>query len=374
MLLTIILFIAVLAVLVLAHELGHYLTARWFGCRVEEFGFGFPPRLWGWRSKKTDILYSVNALPLGGFVKILGEDGAATDDPTSFAARPAYQRVVILVAGVTMNVFLAAILLSIGFGVGLPTALPDDGSLAALGQSARVQDGGIQISQVLPNSPATTAGIQVGDVVTGIEGRVMADVSSVQSMFSLNADRPLTLTILRQGTIQTLTVTPTYLPSVGSVAVGVGLVHVATVSYPWYQAIAHGVLATGHLISAIVMAFVTIIAQLISGSTAGVSVSGPVGIAVLTGQVARQGFAALLNFMAWLSVNLAIVNILPLPALDGGRVLFVILEKLRRRRVDQRLEAIVHNLGFALILALIVLVTYHDVVQWGGGLWQKLFG
>ncbi|MEK7139201.1 MAG: site-2 protease family protein, partial [Patescibacteria group bacterium] len=134
MITTIIIFIAVLAVLVLVHEIGHFVTARWFGCGVEELGLGFPPRLYGFKSAKTNIVYSINAIPLGGFVKIKGEDGADRADPTSFGAKPAWQRAIILIAGVTMNVILAAVLLMIGFGVGLPTALPDDPPLLAHAQ------------------------------------------------------------------------------------------------------------------------------------------------------------------------------------------------------------------------------------------------
>lgn len=370
MLFTLFIFIAVLAVLVLVHELGHFWAARKFGCGVEEFGFGFPPRITGWRSPKSGVLYSLNWIPLGGFVKIKGEDGSDRDDSESFGSKPAWQRAIILAAGVTMNFVLAAVVLSVGFGFGLPTALPD--SRAELGPLATIRDSQIVITLVTENSPAAAAGFHSGDSIIDIDGVQFLTLGEAQEYIAAAANQSMTVTIVRDHEPQDIDVTPVYQADLGRVAVGFGLTRTGIVSYPWYAAPIKGTAAAWNMLVAIVTTFASLLHDLFTGTAAGVDVSGPVGIAVVTGQVARMGWAHLLEFMALLSINLAVINVLPFPALDGGRLIFLLVEKIRRQPVNAKIEALVHNIGFGLLMMLIVFVTYRDIVRWGGGLWEKL--
>lgn len=354
---TIFTFIGVLAVLVLAHELGHFMMARKFGVKVSEFGIGFPPRIWGWRRGET--LYSLNLVPLGGFVRIKGEAGEHVDDEDSFAHKPVWQRSLILVAGVAMNFLLAWFLLSAGFMWGLPQVVDD------LPDGARVAEHKVQIMNVLPEAPAAKAGLQFGDAILSINGEEIATVGAVQQKVGSSGGETLTFDIRRGGEQQTVEITPLELTETGGYGVGVALVESGIVSYPWYSAVVRGLEAAAIMTKEIVIAFYQLIHNLLSGGGVSMDVSGPVGIAVLTGQVARLGFIYLLQFAAMLSINLAVINILPFPALDGGRLLFVLAEKIRRGRgVNRRLEAVIHNIGFLLLIFLVITVTYHDILRY----------
>ncbi|MFA5358363.1 MAG: RIP metalloprotease RseP [Patescibacteria group bacterium] len=371
MIFTIIIFVAVLAILVLVHEIGHFITARKFGCAVEEFGIGFPPQAKKWKSKKTGINYSLNWIPLGGFVKIKGEDGENRQENDSFGSKKVWQRAIILSSGVLMNIVLAIVLLSIGFGIGLPSALPDD--LSDLGR-AHVKDAKIQIYAISDGSPAATAGLQSGDALVSIDGNSLNKLEDVQSYIAGKDGQEINLALQRGQEDVNVKVVPVFREEIGKAGIGVALARTGIVSYPWYLAPIKGAEATFSLFWAIVVAFYTLIKNLVTGIPVGADVAGPVGIAVMTGQVARMGFVYLLQFTALLSVNLAIINFLPLPALDGGRILFLIVEKIRRRPIRQEVEAVVHNIGFMLLIGLMIFVTFRDVIKWGGGFFSKIFG
>ena len=349
---TVIIFVVVLAVLVLVHELGHFVAARLFGIDVEEFGIGFPPRAFG--VKKGDTVYSLNWIPLGGFVRIKGEDDPSKTGPGTFAHQKAWIRAIVIAAGVFMNLVLASALFAVGFGVGVPQAL--DG----LPPDARVRDQRVQIIEVLPGSPAEKAGFTAGDVLTSIDGRAFLKIDDVQAYVNA-APGPVEVTLTRGKDTLEETLTPTLDPQSGKKIMGVALVESAIVSFPWYSAIGRGILATGFYVKEIFATFAELIRGLFAGQKAGVELSGPVGIAVLTGQAARLGFIYLLQFAALLSVNLAVVNILPIPALDGGRLLFIIIERIRGRSVRPVVEAVIHRIAFFLLLGVVVIVTIHDI-------------
>lgn len=366
MVLTVLVFIAVLAVLVLAHEWGHFFAARRLGIAVKEFGFGFPPRLASttWRG----IVYSLNWLPLGGFVKLKGEDGGESGEADSFAAQKAWKRVVVLVAGVAMNVVVAWLLLSVTLGVGIRTALND----SELDQVSAVS---VQVMGVTPKSPADEAGIKMGDVVLSLDGQAISRISALQSYFALQVGKSVAVAIDRSGAPVKLYVTPKVMPEAeGRAAIGVNLVHSGVLAYPWPQSFVQGGKDTWHLAREIVTAFGHLFSDLVSKGNVPQDISGPVGIAVMTGQVAEMGLVYLLQFMALLSLNLAIINILPFPALDGGRVFFVIIEKIIGRRVHARLESVTHTVGFALLMALIIAITYRDIARLSGGFFNALLG
>lgn len=369
MLSTALIFIAVLAVLVLAHEAGHFIMARKAGMAVDEFGFGFPPRLFSY--KRGSTTYSFNLIPLGGFVRIKGESGGESDHPGAFTAKSASWRFAVLLAGVAMNVVLAAALLTAGFALGLPSVV--DESLPA---SATVREGMLRVMTVAKDSPAERAGIKPGDALVTVDGEAFLDAEAARGRVGERGDDGVLLVLGRaDGSFYNALVKSEDLASVPGVhGVGVGIVKTGLVSYPIHLALVQGVLATGVYTKEVVGAFVGLIGGLLSEGKPSVDLSGPVGIAVLTGEAAQMGFGYLLQFTALLSINLAVVNVLPLPALDGGRILFLAVEKLRRRPLGGKAESVTHGIGFVLLMALVLFVTYKDVVRYGAGFFQKLTG
>ena len=383
MLLYIIAFLVVLSVLVFAHELGHFWTARKFGAKVEEFGFGLPPRIFGIRKidgkwqyvrgqaeieETSPIVYSLNWIPVGGFVKIKGENGSDEQDQDSFAAKPIWQRAIMLAAGVVMNVILCIVLLSIGFGLGLPAVLDeeiDNGGKIISNQT-------LQVLEVLPDLPAQDKGLQIGDTILEVDGQPFVAIGAVKEYFQNKAGQEVTLKLRRHGEEieETLTVVE-YQEVVG---IGVALVETAIVKYPWYSAIWQGIKTTYLLTITITVALYNIIKNLIIGAPVGVEVAGPVGIAVLTGQMTKMGFIYLLQFTALLSLNLAIINILPFPALDGGRLLFLAIEKIRGKAIKPQWENLANNVGFILLMLLVLFFTIKDVSKYGQGIWGAISG
>ena len=362
--LVLVVFLAVLSVLVLVHEIGHFVTARRLGCKVDEFGIGFPPRFFAWKSKKTDIEYSVNWIPLGGFVRIKGESGSHKDHNDSFSNKPIWKRFVILFAGVAMNFLLAAVLLSVGFMVGLPTALDAD-----LPSGAQVRDEALRIAYLMSEGPAEQAGVQIGDTVTSINGLTFNDEDEAGDYIADNTDGIISMTVNRGEEYFTYELDPVYSDESGREVIGAGLMTTGLVSFPVHKALYHGFVIAAKYTAMICVALFEIARNLIFGQPIGMDLSGPVGIAVMTGQVAQLGLVYLLQFTAVLSINLAVINILPLPALDGGRLLFLLIEAIRRKPINERIEAIVHNSGFVMLMALIVLITYQDLLRFSDQIW-----
>jgi regulator of sigma E protease len=350
----IIVFIAILALLVLVHEFGHYWVAKKSGMKVEEFGFGFPPRLFG--IKRGETLYSVNLLPLGGFVKIVGENNDNADDPRSFGNRPFMGRLLTLIAGVVMNFVLACILLAIGFGIGLPTVVESDSQVPKFGSLSEAK---IAVLQISPESPAATAGLKEGDQVKKIDGNEFSEISPAIEHIKSKAGQNIAVEVLRGDETVKLDIASRANPPEGEGALGVALGKVGELTFPWWYTPVVGVKAAWHITTLTVDAFV----DLIFKGQGVESLGGPVKIAVLTGQVAKLGIAYLIQFTAFLSVNLAVLNILPFPALDGGRVLFLIIEKIRGKKNNPKIEQVFNAVGFALLLLLIVWITARDVIS-----------
>lgn len=325
--------------------------------KVEEFGFGFPPKIMTiFRKKGTD--YTLNWIPIGGFVKIKGESGDNVEDEDSFAHKPARQRLIVLLAGVTMNLVFAWFLLAVGYGVGLPQVIEEN-------QAGNIKDQKVMVLSVEDDSPAAAAGLSLGDEILLLDNNNFATISALQNYIGDNSEREIDLAVVRYGEIVNFKIKPYFSPSENRFVLGVGLAQTGIISYPWYQAVWEGGKATVFTTGEIVRAFGMIIKNLVTTGKLGADIAGPVGIAVITGQVVNLGFIYVLQFAALLSINLAIINILPFPALDGGRVLFLGIEKLIRRPVNQKIEALVHNLGFILLMILIVLVTFRDIGRFG---------
>lgn len=376
--LTLLIFLAVLSVLVLVHEAGHYLAARACGVRADEFGYGFPPRLVGfvkekgrWRRVRRgeqtaeDTIWSINWLPLGGFVRLKGEQGEAGQDQDSFQSKSAWKRLFILAAGVGMNWLLAIAIFSVAFSIGVPTELEN------LSAAARVRDTAVRVTEVLPGSSAEKAGLLPGDSVREINAVPVTDAAQARDVLAqADPDAALRLTVRDEKTDVTRTIETSlsFVEALGRPGLGVALADVGTVSYPVPLAIIEGVRVTASYTWMVVLGFYTLLKDLVSGLKPSADISGPVGIAVLTGRIAEQGAWSLMHFTAILSINLAVINFLPIPALDGGRVLFIVIETLRRRKVKLSLEAAVHRIGFALLLLLIALVTLQDLRRYGGAI------
>lgn len=358
MLITIIVFIIVLGLLVFVHELGHFLTAKKAGCQVDEFGFGFPPRLFG--IKRGETIYSINLIPLGGFVKIVGEDGeddAEHKNPRSFSSKPLWQRFVILAAGVAMNMVLAVVLLSIVYVIGVPTEISDN--------DTDIHNAKIQVLAVTEKSPAQDAGLQAGDEIVGVENvnPAVEKVSDFQAIIEENKGKEITIDILRGNESQQIKVTPRNDPPAGEGSLGIGLARTGVISFPVHEAIWQGIKATGFITKEIIISFGTIVKDLFTSGKFKGDLAGPVGIAVLTGQAVQLGAVYVLQFAALLSINLAIINVLPFPGLDGGRALFVIIESIRKKKMDKKVEGMIHGIGFSLLLVFMIIITFKDVAR-----------
>jgi regulator of sigma E protease len=375
MMLIILLFLVILSILVFVHELGHFIAARRAGMRVEEFGFGFPPRAIGisrdpetkkWRlvNKATDSLpdtiYSINWIPLGGFVRIKGENGDGKDDRESFASKSALSRIVVLSAGVAMNFVFAWLVFSAVFMIGAPQAVDSDENVSG--------DTFVQVGRVVEDSPAEEMGIRIGDTILGLhveENKWLEtkSITDVQEYIGSRKGEEVRLLIERGDEQIALMGTPRVEHPEDQGSLGVELVRTSIVSYPWYQALWKGLETTGMLTVAILAALGGLIKSLFSSGSVSADIAGPVGIAFYTKQVADLGLVYVLQFAAILSVNLGIINILPIPALDGGRIVFVLIEMIKRSPVSQKFEQMTHTVGFALLLLLMVVVTLYDFVR-----------
>ena len=379
-----IIFLLVLSVLVLIHELGHFIAARIFGVKADEFGYGFPPRLVGMVKEKgkwkkvgrndekpyANTIWSLNWLPLGGFVRIKGEEGdeATLKDHDSFHSKPIWQRITILAAGVTMNWLLAFVLFAGIFTFGA-TAI-----LEGVPADAKIENREVRITNILPDSPAAKAGIMAGDRVISIAGITPDTYEKARMVIADQNDKPFEVGYERNGQAKTVTVNPVYLSELKKFGIGVGLADVGKVKFRLDRALWYAGQAVIMYTRDVIVSFGTLLRDIIFLHHVEQEIAGPIGIAVITGQIAKQGIVPLLQFAAILSINLAVVNFLPIPALDGGRVLFLVIEKVRRKAVAHRLEARIHQIAFISLIILILLVTIRDVGKYGGVIWGGIKG
>ncbi len=354
-----VIFIAVLGVLVLVHEWGHFFAARKFGIRVDEFGFGFPPRLFGHKFGET--LYSFNLFPIGGFVRIFGEQGEGEGDKTSFASHPIWHRTIIIVAGVLMNVVLAWALFSLGHVVGVPSIADGD---------SEVSDAKVTIISIAESSPAAEAKLAFGNVVRRVTSgeKFIEPKTSVELIEFVNTHRGEVLELEVQesaavGTDKTATVTieSRGAPPAGQGPIGIALADIGIAKAPWYVAPWRGLQSLWFSVRATGEAFWGLVRGVATEGAIPEGVSGPLGLFVLTGQAQRLGFSYFVQFIALLSINLAILNIIPFPALDGGRLLFLGIEKVRGKPVHISYERATHAIGFVLLLTLILVISYRDL-------------
>lgn len=354
-LLTILVFILILGLLIFVHELGHFVMAKRAGMRVEEFGFGFPPRIFSIRRGETR--YSINWIPLGGFVKITGEDGGQTADPKAFGNQSFGARFGTLVAGVSMNFLLGWFLLFLGFWViGTPTEITEGIDFSR----AQVSNPQISIVAVQKDTPAEAAGFKPGDLILSIDGRKFEDIGEMIEYSKSRAGVDVRYELKRGKEIFYRVAVPRQNPPLGSGPVGFAPAKVAIVKYPVTQALSFSASLFVSRSFDILRAFGGLIKNLFIHGRLIEGLSGPVGIAVLTRDFTILGFVYLVQLTATLSINLGVINAFPFPALDGGRVLFLVVEKIRGTK-SVKWERIANAIGFALLIILMVAVTFRDV-------------
>ncbi|MEX1014677.1 MAG: site-2 protease family protein [Candidatus Paceibacterota bacterium] len=347
---TIILVIIALSLLILVHEAGHFFAAKMFGIKVTEFGIGFPPKLFSKKVGETE--YSINLLPFGGFVRIFGEDEESIKEvdekekKRAFVNQKTWKKSVVILAGVIMNIFLAWILLSSVFMIGAESHLG--------------------VSNVSENSPAMLAGIEAGDMITEARAgeEALTDPISVEEFISFaeqNITEEINLSILRGEQAINVSLMGRENPPEGEGSIGIALVDAGFEEMGFFKAIIEGLNYTWQSLVLIFSSFVTLIVGLFTSSGAAENLTGPVGIFVIAKDAAGLGLIYLFQLTAIISLNLAILNLIPFPALDGGRFLVILAEKIKGSAISTKVQAGINTFGFILLLLLMIFVTIKDI-------------
>lgn len=362
---TLIYFLIILAALILIHELGHFLVAKATGMRVDEFGLGFPPRLakiW----KKDETEYTLNLLPIGGFVKIFGENYddinelPENEKNRSFVSKSKTQQALVLVAGVTFNMVFAWLLISAGYLIGLPTPVDYNGA-------GEVKDPRVIVTSVMEGSPAEEAGIEVGDAIASVsageESLTELNTEGISGFIQSNPDSELSISLNRGS--ETLSVNTQAVEGIseGREVIGIQMNSIGTLQLPIHLALWQGFITTGEVTVAIAIGITQFLYQAITGVADYSQVAGPVGIVDLVGDATTLGFIYVLQFAAFISINLAIINLLPIPALDGGRLLFVAIESIKGSPINPKVAHALNATGFILLILLMIAVTYNDILR-----------
>ncbi len=343
---TLLITIIILSCVVIIHELGHFFAAKWCGIKVDEFGIGFPPKLvskkWG------ETVYSINLLPFGGFVKLHGENEEVDhESERSFIKKAPWKKALVLVSGVLMNIVLGWFLFIIISAVGVPQS--------------------VFVSEVREGSPASLAGIEKGDAVLSISyGEITIVPKTAEDVvLAIEAakEERILLTLERNGKEITEELEGRLRPPEGEGPLGIGLVEVGIEKKSIGASIIEGAKETGMVLKSIVIGFGTLIAGIWGDHEVFKNVTGPVGIFNIAMSLSTLGVLYLLHFVAFISLNLAVLNIIPFPALDGGRLLFVGIEKLIRKRVPQKWEMYLNLAGFSVLILLTIVITIRDVRQ-----------
>lgn len=355
MLLTIVVFILILSILVFVHEFGHFIVARLFGVHVEEFGFGLPPRVMG--KKIHGTMYSLNWLPIGGFVKLAGEDAEDIDREKHtvktkqgrsryFWAKSKKERIAILLAGVTMNFLLA---------VGITAFLLSRGIIEPTNR--------VRIEKVISQSPAEAAGLLEGDIIKSVNTVFPTKPEMVVSTVNNHKGETIVITVERKGAILSFSIVPRVNPPAGQGALGVQLNNYERHVYPWREIPLKSVEVTFQRAYQMLYSMGDMLVRLVTGQTVkSEEVSGPVGIAKVVGDSMKYGWEAVLEIVSILSLNLALLNVLPFPALDGGRILFVFIEKFGKK-TRPAVERMIHQIGMMILLGLLLLITVNDILR-----------
>ncbi len=364
--LTILIFILIFSVLVLVHEWGHFKMARRAGIKVEEFGIGLPPRAKKIYKDKKGTIYSLNWIPFGGYVRLYGEDSSdpkALKAGDSFASKTKWQRTQVIVAGVVMNFLLAWLLITIGFTVGMKPFLVTQEDVTRAEAAGLIElDEAIYIQDIEDNSPLLEAGVLPGDLIIEVDGQVAPKTAAFVG--ELKANQTVDLTVLREEESLNFEVQTNNSGKLGFVISDAPyIVDQKTVRYPVHVAAWESVKEVGRLSYLTLDMLGDVVVSLVAKFTVPEGVAGPVGIFQMTQKFTQEGVIALLQFTALLSISLGVINIMPFPALDGGRFLFIIFETILRKRPNAKWEAAIHGIGFILLILLILVITWNDIMN-----------
>lgn len=359
---SIIIFIIILGVLIFVHELGHFLVAKKTGIRVDEFAIGFPPKIFSF--VKGGTKYALNLIPFGGYVKIFGETpDEESNNPNakdSFVNKPKYTQAFVLVAGILFNIIFAWILISISLMSGFPSAVSDT-------NTGRVQNIQTVVTHIHDNSPADKAGLMVGDSIKTLESEgetlIVKEPNDISSFVDKHQESPINVTYINQEIEKTVSVTPADGVVDGRKIMGISMDNIGIIKLPFFTAFSEGYLMTGEMIKEIVVGLSIFLGQTFSGQGSFDDVAGPIGIVGLVGDASNFGLVYLLGFTAFISINLAVLNLLPFPALDGGRLLFVIIEAITRKKIPVKFANWANGIGFAILLLLMVVITVSDIFK-----------
>ena len=364
---TIIIFLVILAVLILVHEFGHFITAKKSGVRVDEFGLGFPPRLL--KFKKGETIYSLNIIPFGGFVKILGENPISTPEEIteeekkrSLEFKPIPIKALVMAAGVILNIVLAWFLISISFMAGMPT------STQAVPEGAVVENAKIVVLSVKDGSPAEESGLKTGDAIVGLStGTDLLNegvtLDGVQEFIAGHGGQEIEFNYIRGDENKAVSIKPEEGIISGRPAIGISMDEIGMVRLSPISAFYEGAKTTGSLTYFTAIGIFSFLKEAVLGQADFSQIAGPVGIVSIVGDAAEFGFIYILGFAAFLSINLAIINLIPFPALDGGRLLFLLIEWIKRSPINPKIANTVNAAGFVLLIILMLLITYNDVIK-----------
>jgi regulator of sigma E protease len=350
--------IAIFSIIFLAilHEFSHFIVAKKSGVFIEEFGIGYPPRIFG--KKFGETVYSINLLPFGAFVKLAGEL-ERLKDKRSFSAQPIFKRFLIAFAGVLSFWIISAIIFSILFCFGNPVAISDE-------EDSFISPK-VQVAQVASDSPAEKAGLKIGDTIKEFkiknEKFKIEKVKELQELTQKYKGEKVILTIERGKEIFEVEIVPRVSPPAGEGPMGISLVRTAIKKYPWPKAIWQGISTTRELTLAIILGYFQAIKNVFQGLPSGIQMMGPVGIFYLTIQAGRLGLNYFFNFLALISIYLAIFNVLPIPAVDGGKILFLAIEAVKKKPVSQETEQKITAFFFGLLILIAILVTIKDITR-----------
>ncbi len=354
---TVVIFLIVLAILIFVHELGHFLFARMAGIRVDEFALGFGPKIFSF--KKGETVYALNLIPFGGYVKIFGENPdeesiIGKDSGRSFVHAKKIHQILTLSAGVLFNFIFAWILITLSFNFGVLASYESYPKYTNL-----MSDPRITITYVSENSPAQKSGLKPGDAILGFK-----NINDIQDFINKSEGKEIQFKIIRDNEVEkNITLLPEKGIVEGKYAIGIAMDNTAILKLPFLISIIEGGKLTLDMMVKTVTGFFDLIAGIFNGKSSLKSVTGPVGIASMVGDAARLGFNYLLMFTAVISINLGIINIMPFPALDGGRILFVLIETIIRRPIKPSIANTINTIGFGLLMLLIVIVTYRDIAK-----------
>jgi regulator of sigma E protease len=361
---SVVIFIIILGILIFVHELGHFLVAKKSGIRVDEFAVGFPPKLWSWTKGGTK--YALNLIPIGGYVKIFGEnadeESLDPENKDSFINKSRWIQAAVLVAGVAFNIIFAWILFSISLMAGFPSVVTEQ-------NSSDISESFVVVTSVYEDSPAYNAGLQSGDQIVGISRDEsileLGDITtaSIQEFISSNTET-IDLEIIRGQENINLEIAP----EVGVIggdkpAVGISMERIGQLQLGFFEAIWRGLTMTGTMIKEIAIGLYGLLSDVFTGKGSLDSVAGPVGIVGLVDSASNFGLTYLLGFTAFISINLAVLNILPIPALDGGRLVVVLIEGVTRRRIKPSIVNTVNATGLILLLLLMLIITINDIFK-----------